>query len=262
MERIAADARRAASNAWRVLVLEDDEELREQILLPGLADYGFEVTGAGTAADLYRHMLFGQYDIAVLDIGLPGEDGITVARHLRRLSSMGIVMLSGNHGREDHVRSLTVGADAYLSKPVDIELLAASLHSLARRLLLSGAADERTPAASVHAPRGEWRLDTQDWCLSTPRNATVALSSSERCVMQQLFAAKGATVPREQLIAMLCRDVYDFDPHRLEMLIYRLRRKAKEQGEVLPLVTVRGVGYAFVKNDEPGLTAEASLTGH
>jgi DNA-binding response OmpR family regulator len=252
MERTAADAYPAASISWRVLVLEDDEELRERILLPGLADYGFEATGAGTAADLYRHMLFGQYDIAVLDIGLPGEDGISVARHLRQLSPMGIVMLSGNHGREDHVRALTVGADTYLSKPVDIELLAASLHSLARRLR-PATRNEPATAAPLPPSRGEWRLETQDWCLHTPRNTTMALSSSERCVMQQLFAAAGATVPREALIATLCRDVYNFDPHRLEMLIYRLRRKAREQGEMLPLVTMRGVGYAFVRDGEADL---------
>lgn len=252
MEKIAAHAAPVPPTSWRVLVLEDDEELRERILLPGLADYGFEATGAGTAADLYRHMLFGQYDIAVLDIGLPGEDGISVARHLRQLSSMGIVMLSGNHGRDDHVRALSVGADTYLSKPVDIELLAASLHSLARRLK-PGTRGEPATVVAMPEPHGEWRLETQDWCLRTPHGVTIALSSSERCVMRQLFAAKGATVPREQLIATLCRDVYDFDPHRLEMLIYRLRRKAKEQGDPLPLVTVRGAGYAFVRDGRPSL---------
>lgn len=262
MERNLVSSDTASSRAWRVLVLEDDDVLREDILIPGLMDYGFDVAGACTSADLYRHMLSSQYDIAVLDIGLPGEDGITVARHLRQLSSMGIVMLTGNHERSDHVRALAAGADTYLSKPVDIEVLAASLHSLARRL--------RTPVASTGEekasydptpPRREWRLETDDWCLVSPANATIALSGSERCALQQLIMAKGAAVPREELIATLCKDIYDFDPHRLEMLVYRLRRKAREQGESLPLVTVRGIGYAFIVDPSDAVDELISIGG-
>ncbi|MFC4762031.1 response regulator transcription factor [Dyella koreensis] len=247
MERKLAASNATSPRTWRILVLEDDDVLREHILIPGLIDYGFDVTGARTSADLYRHMLSSQYDMALLDIGLPGEDGITVARHLRELSSMGIVMLTGNHERSDHVRALAVGADLYLSKPVDLEVLAASLHSLGRRLRIPVAASvEEQPVYDPAPPRMEWRLETDDWCLVTPGNATIALSGSERCALQQLVAAKGMAVSREELIATLCQDIYDFDPHRLEMLVYRLRRKAREQGESLPLVTVRGLGYAFI----------------
>ena len=75
----------------------------------------------------------------------------------------------------------------------------------------------------------------------------MSLSPSERSVLRALFQARGATVARGALIEALHRDVHDFDPHRLEMLVYRLRRKAKEQGiDPLPLVTVRGRGYAFM----------------
>ncbi|SFS14549.1 two component transcriptional regulator, winged helix family [Dyella sp. OK004] len=261
MEKIVVGTNASSPRTWRVIVLEDDEVLREHILIPGLIDYGFAVTGVRTSADLYRHMLSNQYDIAVLDIGLPGEDGITVAQHLRQLSSMGIVMLTGNHERSDHIRSLVAGADTYLSKPVDIEVLAASLHSLARRLRTPIAACSEEKAAYDSVPsRAEWRLETNDWCLATPRNATIALSGSERCALQLLMAAKGAAVSREELIATLCNDVYDFDPHRLEMLVYRLRRKAREQSESLPLVTVRGVGYAFIVDQNDANDALISVS--
>lgn len=262
MHRKLIESKSVPPRTWRILVLEDDEVLREHILVPGLIDYGFDVTGAATSADLYRHMLSSQYDIALLDIGLPGEDGITVARHLRQLSSMGIIMLTGNHERGDHVRALEAGADTYLSKPVDIEVLAASLHSLARRLRSSaGACEEQRTSYELTPPRREWRLETDDWCLVSPGNATIALSGSERCVLQQLMMAKGMAVPREELIATLCKNVYEFDPHRLEMLVYRLRRKTREQGESLPLVTVRGIGYAFIVDQNETDDDLISITG-
>jgi DNA-binding response OmpR family regulator len=236
-----------SSQALHVIVLEDDPLLRERILLPGLADHGFQVTGSATAAELYRNMLAQRFDIAVLDIGVPDEDGLTVARHLRRISSIGIVMLSASQERADRIQAMTDGADMFLSKPIDIEILAASLYSLTRRM--QGAATQQVVPASNEAPppRG-WRLETDGWCLLSPRGAVIALTVPERCIMQQLIAMQGVPVSRSTLIAALSQDVYEFDPHRLEMLVYRLRRKAGEQsGETLPLLTARGSGYVFAK---------------
>lgn len=231
------------SRPLRIALLEDDRELRERILLPGLADFGFVVTGTGTAAELYRSMLTRTFDIVVLDMGLPDEDGLTVAQHLRDISTMGIVMLTGNHGRRDRVQALTVGADAFLSKPVDIEVLAATLHSLGRRL----AADSSAPAALAPAPATTWHLDTDGWRLLSPTGTALPLTAPERSLLGTLVAARGQPVTREALIAALCSDVYDFDPHRLEMLVHRLRRKAVDAGiDPLPLLTARGRGYLFV----------------
>jgi len=227
--------------APRVAVLEDDAELREAILLPGLRDLGFDATGAGTAAELYRHMLRQRFDMVVLDIGLPDEDGVTVARHLRELSAVGIVMLTGNRRRRDHLRALDAGADVYLSKPVDLEVLAATLHGLRRRL------SPAFQALAGEAAAPAWRLDTGGWCLVAPNGTSLTLTAPERQLLTSLIEADGQSVPRETLIAALCGNVYDFDPHRLEMLVYRLRRKAVDAGAgPLPLLTSRGAGYLFV----------------
>jgi two-component system response regulator PhoP len=227
----------------RVAVLEDDADLRDDILVPGLRDFGFDITGAGTAAELYRHMLRQPFDMVVLDIGLPDEDGLSVVRHLRELSDMGIVMLTGQRTREDRIKALSDGADAYLAKPADVEVLAATLHSLSRRL--QGRAPTPQPPASK--PDGHWHLDTDGWCLVSPSGAVVALTVPERSVLHTLIERAGAPVGREALISALTGDVYDFDPHRLDMVIHRLRRKISEQtGETAPLVTARGAGYLFV----------------
>lgn len=223
--------------AWRIGVLEDDVQLREGIILPGLRYFGFNVVGAGTAAELYRNMLSQQFDMVVLDIGLPDEDGLSVVLHLREFSTLGIVMLTANTGMADHIRALTNGADAFLSKPVNIEVLAATLHSVGRRL----------GGVPQVATDGVWRLDTDDWCLVAPTGQALPLTAPERCILRLLMAAAGEPVSREKLISALTSDVYDFDPHRLEMMVHRLRRKAHDTAEQsLPLLTSRGQGYLFI----------------
>jgi len=233
-----------------IAVLEDDTELREAILLPGLRDYGFTVSGAGTSAELYRQMLSQRFDIVTLDIGLPDESGLTVARHLRELSArLGIIMLTGNQDKHDHLHALGAGADAYLSKPVDIDVLAATLHSLARRLAEKSTGSVQPHVANQQTPR-HWRLETDGWCLVSPNAVVLALTAPERCLLSVLISAQDAPVSRETLIAALSDNVYDFDPHRLEMLVYRLRRKAIDAAAGnLPLLTSRGAGYLFVRGE-------------
>jgi len=233
MPSIATDA----DNALQVALLEDDAMLRERILLPGLANFGFVVTGMETAAELERHLAVQRADIVVLDVGLPDADGFTVARGLRaRFPGMGIVMLTGRGETPDRVRGLSEGADAYLSKPVEIELLAATLHSLSRRL-------RDTPAPMV---RKHWQLDANGWCLVSPSGRTVALTKTERRLSHVLVAAGGDVVTREALVASLTDNVYDFDMHRLDSMIHRLRRKVADAcGEPLPLVAVHGEGYVL-----------------
>lgn len=231
--------------ALRVAVLEDDPELRDAVLLPGLRDFGFDVTAAGTAAELYRHMVKKAFDLVVLDIGLPDEDGLSVVRHLQELPDLGIVMLTGNHSRNDRVRALREGADAYLAKPADIEVLAATLHSLSRRIRRRVTPEEALEKSANGNAR--WHLDTGGWCLVSPKGEVITLNAPERGVLNTLAAATGTPVDREALIASVTNDVYNFDPHRLDMLIHRLRRKISNcTDEPVPLLTARGSGYVFV----------------
>ncbi len=239
-------AARTPNRAWRIGVLEDDAQLREGIIIPGLRYFGFEVAGAASAAELYRHMLSQRFDMVVLDIGLPDEDGLTVVKHLREVSNLGIVMLTGNTGMDDHVSALTNGADAFLNKPVNIEVLAATLHSVARRL---AAGPNTGHLATPFGGSGHWRLDTDDWCLVTPAGQALPLTAPERCILRILMAVRGEPVSRERLIGALTSDIYEFDPHRLEMMVHRLRRKAQDAaGQPLPLLTSRGQGYLFASD--------------
>ncbi|OAX54179.1 response regulator transcription factor [Xanthomonas graminis] len=226
-----------AAAALRVLVLEDDPMLRERILIPGLRRFGFDPHGCGSGAELQAQLRADPADIVVLDVGLPDTDGFTVARDLRqRYSGIGIVMLTSLGQTEDRVRGLTGGADAYLAKPVEIDLLAATLHSLTRRL----------GSAAAQPVRGRWQLSEDGWCLLAPSGAAAALTASERRLCRRLLEQPGLLVAREALIAALTDRVYDFDAHRLDSMVHRLRSKAQRRcGVALPLAAVHGKGYIF-----------------
>lgn len=225
-----------------ILVVEDDPGMRDDILIPGLQDAGFNVMGAGSAAGAYRSMFTRDFSLFILDIGLPDEDGITMARHLRALTDAGIVMLTGRKRKADRIRGLDEGADAYLDKPIDIDVLTATVRSLLRRL------GQPKKSARHQATRPCWRFDGDSWHLASPGGASVRLTHAERLVVGLLAAASGETVTRDTIISRLAQNIHDFDPHRLEMLIHRLRRKVlSATQEHLPLNAVRGVGYVLLE---------------
>lgn len=222
----------ASDKQIRIHLVEDDVDLREEMLL-GLNGLGFKTMGFGCARDFYRGLVGNPCDIAVIDIGLPGEDGFSIAGHLRDSSRIGIVLLTARSHLEDRLRGLA-DADLYINKPVDLVELGASLCSLARRL--QGAGPE------VQA-RPEWRLMDEDWTLYAPGGEALHLTASERRFMQYLFGERDKVVAREALATALGGDRHDYDLHRLETLVSRLRKKAADVGLNLPLRAVRSIGY-------------------
>lgn len=245
------------SNPLNVAVVEDDRQQRE-LLVSELSAREFSVTGCADAAALWRHMTVSSCDLIVLDIGLPGEDGLSIADHLRD-RGVGIVMLSGYTASTDQVRGLRGGADAYLTKPVDYGVLAATLESIGRRLR---AAPSEKPADEPDKQPGGWRLMADAWKLCTPDRKEVILTAYERDMLRCLIRAGGRPTDRETLIGALTSEVHDFDPHRLEMVIYRLRRKIKAVTEFdLPLEAVRGVGYLINDIEEEIRDAVSELMG-
>lgn len=230
----------------KVAVLEDDAELREEILVPQLREAGFEVEGYAAPDELFAAMAARAFDLLVLDIGLPGVDGFAVARRLREEWPIGIVVLTGRRAVADQIKGLTEAADSWLVKPVDVEMLAATLHSLARRM--------RMPLRAGDAPApARWRLLPEGWRLCAPDGRSMALNHSERRLLARLFETPGDLVAHDELIRALVTAAEDVDQHRLEMLIHRLRRKvAGEFARSLPLRSVRGRGYVLFVEGERG----------
>lgn len=219
----------------RLVLLDDDDLLRDRVLAPKLRQFGFEVTATGSAAELREVVRIGPPDIFLLDLGLPDGDGFEVARSLRAaVPRAGIIILTGRSDNVDRVRGLFEGADAYLTKPVEIDVLVATLYSVARRL---------EPAM---APAGHWTLSPDEWFLLSPSGGRVMLSKSERLLLEAMIQHANQVVSREALIAVLTDDVDAFDPHRLDSMVHRLRRKVLAAlGEPLPLNAAHGTGYVL-----------------
>jgi two-component system, OmpR family, response regulator PhoP len=226
----------------RIAVVDADAVLRETVVLPALRNAGFRAHGTGSARDLYRTMPGQHFDIVVVAADLPDENGYDLAEHLRASSDIGIVMIVDADQPQAAIRALKSGADLYLHKPLDMELLVASLRGLVRRLTR---AQESGGVADQLPPRG-WRLEADGWCLLSPHGEIVTLTATENPMVSALVARNGQVVTREDLIHAMAYNASDFDPHRLEMIIYRLRLKVREAtGVPLPLRTVRGKGYLF-----------------
>lgn len=229
----------ASHDRLRVLLVEDERDLREEVVA-ALNDLGFQSEGCADASQLYSKLAHAPdpWDIVVLDIGLPDEDGLTVARTLRRDTNLGIVMFTARGEVSQRVMGLEGGADAYMVKPVDLRELAATLRGVARRL---------TPAKPPC-----WRLEDNDWFLSAPNSKTVELTAPERTCLGLLLSRAGVEVSREALVTALAgKAVAAYDPHRLDMLVHRLRAKVSAAtGLTLPVKAVRGAGYVFVMGEK------------
>ncbi|WP_306590383.1 response regulator transcription factor [Geothrix sp. 21YS21S-4] len=223
----------------RVVVCEDDDDLRD-ILLVGLPDFGMAAWGVSSAEALETFFAAREADILVLDLGLPGEDGFSAARRLRQeRPALGILMLTARGQVEDRVRGLAGGADLYFVKPVDLRELAGAIKSLHRRL-------SQRPAAE--APVAPWRLDRAGSVVFSPSGTPISLTASEFRVLVRLMAEPGKTFKHDDLLGLLGWDADAGSKHRLEALVSRLRKKAKEAcpGEAFPLRARHGEGYAFL----------------
>lgn len=228
----------------RVAVVKADFHLCDSFIVPGLREAGLEAAGFGDAAQLYRAMVSTTFDVIVLGADLPGEDGFSAAEYLRSVSTVGIIMLGHGNGDSLHIRALQAGADAYLETPVTIPLLEAAVRAVRRRLDVVEGAPADTASA---ADESRWSLTADDWCLLAPEGTDVELTAQERTLLRSLFAADQQTVARESLVGLLSDRPEDFDPHRLDMLVHRLRRKvSKRTGLRLPLRAVRGQGYVLL----------------
>ncbi len=235
---LAAAEAGARLDGIRIWVVEDDPEWRGMVV-DELEYHGAEVRGIDSVEALYRELAVDRCDILVLDVGLPGEDGLSATGHLRRMDGMGIVLVTGRSGTADMAHGLSVGADVYLPKPLELPVLVAALHSLHRRM---------SQSAPAQAAAGEtvaaWSLRSDGWDLQAPNGKVLTLTVAERGFLRELFAAHGEAVERERLIAAVTDQPWDFDPHRLEVLVHRLRTRVRNAtGAMLPVRALRGVGY-------------------
>lgn len=225
----------------RVLVVDDDPGLRT-LLEAYLGDSGFAVETAPDGEAMWRVLAGGMPDAIVLDLMMPGEDGLSLARRLRGRSNVPILMLSARGEEIDRVVGLEMGADDYLAKPFSPRELLARLRALLRRS--QGAATEAAPAAD-QAGFGPYRLDVAGHRL-TRDGVEVKLSAAEFALLRIFVEHPLRVLSRDFLIDTL--KGYERDPfdRSVDTRVTRLRRKIEPNpAEPVYVRTVRGEGYLF-----------------
>jgi two-component system phosphate regulon response regulator OmpR len=244
----------------RILVVDDDPDLRE-LLNDYLTASGFVVDAAGDGVEMHARLAQAMPDAIVLDLMLPGEDGLSLARGLRKTSDVPILMLSARGEEIDRVVGLEVGADDYLAKPFSPRELLARLRALLRRtravspVAAAPSANAPTPDAvqPVHLHRfGPFTLDTDAWRLLRD-GLEVAVSSGDIALLRIFVEHPNRVLSRDNLIERLKgyeRDAFD---RSIDVRVTRLRRKIEaDPAHPAFIRTVRGEGYLF---HPPGTSA-------
>lgn len=233
----------------RIAVVEDDLDLQE-IFLEYLHSQGFSAWGSNSAEAFYRRLSIDPVDVVVLDVGLPGEDGLSVTRHLNKLPSISVIIVSARGTLDDRLNGLRSGADRYLLKPIDLGELVANIQALGRRQVSEADSTVLTPelknASDFASSSGMWRLERRDWRLIDPAGKSVTLTTREFTLMLMLVEAHGQTVTRKALANEMCGPFARNGSERLDVVLARLRKKANEAfGPGIPIKNVHQVGYVF-----------------
>lgn len=232
-----------------ILIVDDDREIRS-LVAQFLKKHGYRVTPAADGREMMRLMEKGRFDLVVLDLMLPGEDGLSLCRRVRVESSLPIIMLTAMGEETDRIIGLEMGADDYLPKPFNPRELLARIKAVLRR------AADRPPAAvssdvAAHVFDG-WRLDTVKRELRAPDDALVPLTAGEFELLAALVERAGQVLSRDQLLDLTRgRDAAPFD-RSVDVLISRLRHKMESDPKEPSIIkTVRGGGYVLASGVVP-----------
>ena len=229
----------------------DDEVEITQLLAGYLRGHGYRVSPVHSGRALMALMAADPPALVLLDLGLPGEDGFSIARQLREHWRCGLVIVTGRGDAVDKVVGLEIGADDYVTKPFDLRELLARIKAVLRRIVPEAAPAE-APASSALPTTDKlrfagWELDTAARCLTNPLGADVALTSGEFDLLRAFAEHAGRVLSRDFLLGQTRgRDAGPFD-RTIDVQVGRLRKKIEADAEnPLIIKSVRGAGYILV----------------
>ena len=229
------------SETKNILVVEDDPEFLRMVstYLTG-EGYGVETATNGTRMGeiLKAHAI----DLVILDLGLPGQDGLDLARALRAKSDIGIIILTGRGEVVDRVVGLEIGADDYLTKPVSLRELLARVRSVLRRQAAAQA--KRGPATPNQARFAGWSLDFNARKLTASDGTEIPLTTAEFRLLGALVVEAQQPVHRDRLLELVAEREWTPYDRSVDVLVGKLRQKIEPDPKSPSLIkTERGVGY-------------------
>ena len=230
-----------------ILIVDDDPQIG-RLLSRYLQREGFQVQVSHSAAEMRSALKGFAADLLILDLGLPGDDGLTLTREIRKTSNIGIIILTGKDAPVDRVVGLELGADDYVTKPFDERELLARIRTVLRRTQRPVAetaahpGTDRPPAVRF----AEWRLDLGARELVSEGGESVELTTMEFELLSVLVSNPNRVMSRDQLLERCTGRSWDPYDRAIDTLIVKLRRKLESDPKHPQIIkTVRGAGYIF-----------------
>lgn len=236
-----------------ILVVDDDKEIRD-LLARFLVGHGLRVSTAANGREMLGQLDESAVDLIVLDVMMPGEDGLTLTRNLRaKRSTIPIIMLTAMGEETDRIVGLEMGADDYLPKPFNPRELLARIKAVLRRFEGNKMGVHETALNTEMVNFAGWSFDVGARQLFDPQGEEVVLSGGEFELLNVLVAHPGRVLSRDQLLDMARgRDAQPFD-RAIDVQVSRLRKKIESDPQAPTLIkTVRGGGYLFTAKVTPG----------
>jgi two-component system, OmpR family, response regulator len=237
------------SDNGHILVVDDQQEICD-LVQEYLTGEGYRVSTAHDGPGMRRQLSQAQVDLVILDLMLPGEDGLTLARALRSESAIGIIILTGRGETVDRIIGLEMGADDYLPKPFHLRELLARVKSVLRRVQSRTGEPGAQPSRS-HARFAGWSLDLASRELLSPNGEEVRLTTGEFDLLTAFVTNANQVLTRDRLLDLARnREAGPFD-RTIDVQVGRLRRKLEDDPQNPSLIkTVRGSGYIFTPTVE------------
>jgi two-component system phosphate regulon response regulator OmpR len=230
-------------DSTRVLVVDDDPAIRH-MLAEYLSGHGYEVALAASGEAMRAEISRALPAVVLLDVGLPGEDGLTLARYLRERHDVAVIMVTGAGDVVDRVAGLEVGADDYITKPFDPRELRARIKSVLRRV---SAKVEKKP---LRVAVGRCSLDLKSRTLTDAKGREVPITAMEFDLLIALIEHPNQVLSRDRLLTLTRNREWEPFDRSIDIRITRLRRKVEDDpAHPRTIKTVRGAGYMFIPSE-------------
>lgn len=244
-------------DAATILLVDDEATLREP-LAEYLTGQGFAVTEAQSAAAARSQLTTWRPDIVLLDVMMPGEDGLSLCRHLVETQKLPVIFITAKGEAMDRILGLELGADDYVVKPFEPRELVARIRTVLRRV--DRTAPPQTQMEDWHYQFEGWMLDPLKRKLSDPEGVTVPISTAEFRLLRAFLDAPRQVMDRDLLLDLVQGRTANLFDRAVDNQVSRLRRKIEtDSGNPQLILTVRGGGYRFAAgvkrvapNDQPG----------
>ena len=235
-------------NSGKVYVVEDEKEISDIITLY-LGKQGFQVTSFQNGEEALKQLIENPPDMALLDIMLPGKDGLEILRELRKVSNLPVIFLTSRKDELDKILGLEMGADDYIPKPFSPREMVARVKSLLRRVESYRAREDKNNNHNGNSDNSlktrRLTLDLDGMRLITPTNS-IKLTSTEFAMLRLFMTRQGRIYTRPELLELIWGEEFEGETRTVDVHVRNLRKKLQAAGGSIDSIqSIRGVGYSF-----------------